>query len=102
DELDEILVPGEIAHEHGKVVGALVAAVLAAALGVLAGRDVELASQDRLDAGLLPGEIEVDAAEQVAVIGQRDRGELEVFGFFDELLELGGPVEQAVFGVDVE
>jgi hypothetical protein len=36
------------------------------------------------------------------VVGERERRELEVFGFRDELLELGRAVEEAVLRVDVE
>ncbi len=60
DELDEILVARAVAHEDRQVVGALVAAVLGAPLLAPAGRDVELAADDRLDAGLLGGQVEVD------------------------------------------
>src|SRR3989441_12722618 len=61
---------------------------------------VELAAQDRLDAGLLGGQVEVDGAEEVAVIGERQRRELELLRALDELLELRRAVEQAVLGMD--
>ncbi len=101
-QLDEVLVPRAIADEHRQVVGTFVAAVLRAPLLAAARRDVELAAEDRLDPGLLRGEIEVDRAEEVAVIGQGDRGELELLGLVDQLLELGGAVEQAVLGMHVQ
>src|SRR5688572_32760907 len=84
------------------MVGALVAAVLGAALLAPARRHVQLGAQDGLDARLLRGEVEVDPAEEIAVIGQRDGGELEVFGLLHQLFELGGAVEEAVLGMDVE
>src|SRR5262245_33727625 len=88
DELDEVLVAGEIADEDRQVVGALVPAVSGAALLAPARRDVELAAQDRLDPGLLSGEIEVDRAEQVAMVGERDRGKAQLLGLGHELVEL--------------
>ena len=102
DELDQVPVASEIAHQHGQVVGALVATVLGAALGPPAGGDVELAAHDGLDPGLLGGQVEIDGAEEVAVVGERDRRELQALGLGHELLELGGAVEEAVLRVDVE
>ena len=102
DELDEVLVAGPVAHEDREVVGALVAAILRAALLAAARRDVELAADDRLDAGLLGRQVEIDRAEQIPVVGQRDRREAQLLRLLDELLELGGAVEQAVLGVNVQ
>ncbi len=84
------------------MVGALVAAVLGASLFSASGRDVELAAEDRLDAGLLGRVVEVDRAEEVAVIRERDGRELQLLGLVDQLLELGGTVEQAVLGMNVQ
>src|SRR5262249_7145696 len=102
DQLDEVLVARAIADQHGEMVGALVAPVLRAPLLAAARRDVELAADDRLDAGLHRRVVEIDRAEEIAVIGQRDRRELELLGLGDELLELGGAVEQAVLGMHME
>src|SRR4030095_10319837 len=101
-ELDEILVARAVPHEDGQVVGALVTAVLGAPLLAAPRRHVELAAEDRLDAGLLGSEVEVDRAEEVAVIGERDGGEAKLLRLVDQLVELGGAVKQAVLGVDVE
>src|SRR5882724_6044636 len=102
DQLDEVLVAGFVADEDREVVGAFVAAVLRAALLAAARRDVELAAHDRLHAGLLRREIEIDRAEEIAVVGQRDRREAQLLRLLDELFELGGAVEQTVLGVDVQ
>ena len=102
DEPDQVAVAGEVPHEHGEVVRALVGAVLGAALGPLARRHVELAAEDRLDPLLLAGQVEVDGAEQVAVVGQRERREPQLPRPRDQLVELRGAVEQAVLGVDVQ
>jgi hypothetical protein len=102
DQLDEVAVAGDVADEDGQVVGALVTAVLRAPLGARARRDVELAADDRLHARLHRRLVELDRAEEVAVVGQRDGREVEVLGLLDELLELGGSVEEAVLRVDVQ
>ena len=102
DQPDQVAVAGEVPHEHGEVVRALVGAVLRAALGPLARRHVELAAEDRLDPFLLAGQVEVDGAEQVAVVGQRERREPELPRARDQLVELRGAVEQAVLGMDVQ
>ncbi len=102
DELDQVLVTVEVADQDREVVGSFVAAVLGAALGPSSRRHVELAADDRLDAGLLGGQVEVDRAEEIAVIGQGDGREVQVLGLLHQLLELGGPVEQAVLGVHVQ
>src|SRR3989442_1563767 len=59
DQLDEVPVAGAVPHQDGQVVRALVAAVLRAALAPASGGDVELAPDDRLDAGLLGPQVEV-------------------------------------------
>ena len=101
-QLDEVLVSRAVADEDRQVVGPFVAAVLGASLLPASGRDVELAAEDRLDAGLLGRVVEVDRAEEVAVIRERDGRELQLLGLVDQLLELGGTVEQAVLGMNVQ
>ena len=101
-QLDEVLVPRAITNEDRQMVRALVAAVLRAALLPPAWRHVELAAEDRLDAGLLGRQVEVDCAEEVPVIGERDRREPELLCLLDQLLELCGAVEQAVLGMHVQ
>src|SRR5205085_7962018 len=101
-ELDQVLVPGVIPDQDGQMVGAFVAAVLGATLLPASRRDVELAPEDRLDRRFLRREIEIDAAEEVAVVGERERLETEVLRLLDQLLNLRGAVEEAVLGVDVE
>src|SRR5262249_50185196 len=47
-------------------------------------------------------EVEVDRPEEVAVVGERDRGEPELLRRVDQLVELGGAVEEAVLRMDVQ
>src|SRR5262249_54768846 len=84
------------------VARALVTPVLTGALETAARRNIQLAPDDRLHAGLRAARVEVHAPEQVAVVGERDRGELELLGLPDELLESGRAIEKAVFRMHVE
>jgi len=84
------------------VVSTLVAAVRRATLLAAARRHVELAPEDGLDPALLRGQVEVDGAEEVAVIGERDGGKLERLGLGHELVELSRSIEQAVLRMNVE
>ncbi len=101
-ELDQVAVAGLVAHQHRGMAGALVAAVLARSLEPAARRHVELAAHDGLDPRLLGGAVEVHRPEEIAVVGERDGGERELLGLLHQPLELGGAVEQAVLGVDVQ
>ncbi len=94
--------PPAVPDENRAVAGALVAAVLTRALEPAAGRDVQLAAQDRLHPAPLAGRVEVHAPEEIAVVGERDGGEAEVLGLLDELLEARGAIEEAVLGMHVQ
>src|SRR4030095_5906354 len=93
--LDEVLVARAVPYEDREVVGSLVAAVLRAPLLASPRRHVELAAEDRLDARLLRGEVEIDRPKEVAVVGERDGGEAELLRLVDQLVELGGAAERA-------
>ena len=102
NELDQVAIADVVPDQDGEVVRALVAAILRATLLARPGRDVELAADDGLDAGFRRRLVEVDRAEEIAVVGERDGRELEVLGLLDEFLELRGAVEEAVLGMDVQ
>ena len=68
----------------------------------IAGGEVDLAAEDRLHPGLLAGLVELDGAEQVAVVGHRHRRHPELLRLGGDLLGAGHPVEERVFGVQVE
>ena len=78
DESHEIGVADLVADEDRAVAGALVAAVLPRSLGAASRRDVQLRAEDGLHAGLHAGRVEIDAAEEVAVVGERERGEAQL------------------------
>jgi len=64
--------------------------------------EVRLDPDDGLDA-VLPGRaVEVVGPEQVPVVGDAEAGLPEVDGLLEERLELRGPVQHRVLGVDVE
>ncbi len=102
DELHEVRVAGRGAGEHRAVARALVAAILARPLEAAARGHVELAAEDRLHSRLGARGVEVHRAEEVAVVGEGQRRELERLGPIDQLLEAGRPVEQAVLRVHVQ
>jgi hypothetical protein len=64
--------------------------------------DVGLDAHDRLDAVLLRLLPELVGAEDVAVVGRRDRGHPHPRGLGEEVFDLGGTVEHRVLGVHVK
>ena len=97
-ELGEVRVAGLVLGQQRQVV-ALDAP--RAALGVIVD-DVQLAADQRLDAVLLGGLVELDRAVHHAVVGEPERGLVERGGTGRERVDLAGTVEQRVLGVDVE
>ena len=64
--------------------------------------DVDLAADDRLDSLLSGLLVEVDRAGQRAVVGERDRGHLELGRPGGERRDAARPVEDRVLAVDVQ
>src|SRR5512133_1306039 len=64
--------------------------------------DVDLATDQRLDAGLLRVLVELNGAGKAAMIGERDGGHLELCSAGGERGNTAGPVEDRVLGVDVK
>ena len=102
DELDEVLVALPGPHQDRHMVGALVGPVHVGPLEPAPRRHVELGPEERLDSGLFAGQVKVDGPEQVAVVGEGQRGEAELLGPGDELVQLGRAVQEAVLRVDVQ
>ena len=63
------------------------------------GRDVDFTANDRFDSFVQRLAIKFDGAEHVAVVGHGHRRLLERFNALEKLIDLVGPVEQAIFSV---
>ena len=64
--------------------------------------EVGLEAEDRLDAVLLAGLVELDGAVHHPVVGEPERGLAERGGAGGQALDVRGAVEQRVLGVDVQ
>ena len=87
-------------HQQVEVVELVLAAVGLVEAGI--GRQVELGADDRLDLALQGFFIEIDRAQDGAVVGQGHGGHLEIAGFFQQVVDLQGGIEQAVLGMQVQ
>ncbi len=73
-----------------------------AAIVPTAGRDVDLAAEDRPHAALAGVVVERDRREHVAVLGDRHRRHAKRFDLIQQLIDPASAVEQRVFGVQVK
>ena len=96
-----LLEPGGVAGQQRQV-EAGIAAAAGLALGALAGGDVGLVAEDRIEAGCGAFAVELDGAVQVAVIGQGQGVHAQFLGVRDQLGDAAGAVEQAVMAVAVQ
>ena len=99
-ELYEVLVAGEVFDQQGQMVVRLAAGRLGAVAPV-AGRHVDLAADNRLDAGIEGLSVKPDGAEKVAVVGHRHGGHPVLVNLIEERPEPNRPVKQAVLRVEV-
>ena len=98
-ELDQVVVAlGRLGQQRQVVPVALVRVHARAAVV----DEVDLTAQQRLDAGLAGGAVELDRARHGAVIGDPDRGHAELHRALDELRDAAGAVQDRVLGVDVQ
>ena len=74
----------------------------AALVAAVAGRDVDLAAEDRLDAALAGRVVEHHRREHVAVLGHRQRRHLQRGGLVEQFVDAAGAVEQRELGVEME
>ena len=103
DELEEILVAGEIFREEAEMENGF-PFVVGAALFFEARRfdEVEFATDKRLDAlglGLL---VKLDRAVEIPVVGQGHRAHPQIDRAIHQAIDPAAAVEQAVVAVDVE
>ena len=100
DQLDQVLEALLVLGEQHEVVGGL--AGRAALVAAIAGRDVDLAAEDRLDAALARRVVKDDRREHVAVLGDGERRHLELLRLIEQLVDAAGAVEQRELGVQVK
>jgi hypothetical protein len=65
-------------------------------------RQIDLTTDDRLDALLLAGLIERDDSIERAVVGDREGGEMKLGGASGEVIYAAGAVKKAVLGMNVK
>ena len=102
DELEQVLVPGEVAGDQAQVEDALPLVRPAQPLQARALRQVKFAADERLQALGLGRAVEFDRAVEVAVVGQREGGHAERGGPVHQPVDPAGSIQQAVVAVDVE
>ena len=98
DQVDQIAIAGLVLAQQQQVVVAHACVVLP----VVAGDRVDLAADDRLDAGLLGRRVEIDGAEEVAVVRDRHGRPLPSGGHFHQPRNVAGPVEKGVIRMAVQ
>jgi hypothetical protein len=64
--------------------------------------DVQLATDDRLDAGVLRRIEKMDGAEDVAVVGHGHGGHLQNLGAFAKLCGIASAVEHGIIGMQMK
>ena len=99
--LDQVLEAGRILRQERQMIAG-VAAAAGVALAPFPRRDVRLVADDRVDASLFAGPVELDGAVEVAVIGQGDGVHPLFFDVRDQLRNAVGPVEKAVVTVAMQ
>jgi hypothetical protein len=99
--LDEVLETDAIPCQQRQMKGR-VAASLAVAVAALAGRNVGFVTDDRIETGRFAFLVQLNRAEQIAVIGQGERVHAEVFRLRHQLGYATGAVEETVMTVTVE
>ena len=104
-ELDEVAVAGVVGGQQGEVVALNPRAAGIGSIGGGGGvivHEIYLATDDRLDAMLGTGLVELHRAVHHAVIGETEGWLLELSGTCGERIDLAGAVEQGVLGVHVQ
>ena len=99
NQLDAVMVAGGVLREHCEVERALVPGVSPMSAS---GRDVHLATDYRLDAGVHGNSVKVDGPVEPAVVCNREAVHPELFRALNERFEAAQSVQHAELGVDVE
>jgi len=66
------------------------------------GRDVHLATDQRLDTRFFAFKIKLDCAEHITMVGNCHRRHVLRFGFGDQVFQADGAVQQRVLGMQVQ
>ena len=99
-DLEQVLIADFVLSQQQQVIAVLV--FLRVAVGHAAGGYIGFESQDRFDAGVFAGVIELDHTKHGAVVGDRQRVHAHFFGAVDKLLDLAKAVEQRIFGMNMQ
>ena len=98
NQLDEVAIAFLVLAEQDQVV---IAVGIGAGLVALL-RDVDFAADDGMDALRFGGVVELDGAEEIAMVGHGDGGHLLLGDDVHQLVDFAGAVEQGVVGVAVQ
>ena len=103
-QLDQVLEAGAVLGQQGEVAGRLpLAAAGRGRLGAaVAGGQVRLVAEHRVDAVLVALGVELDGRVQVAVVGDGARRHAQLLRLLDQRDDAVEPVEQGVVGVQVQ
>ena len=71
-------------------------------VGAIMGRDIGFEADNRFDISFFGGIIKINCAIHDAVVGDGDTVHTQLGGTFDDAVDSGVAVEEAVFGMDVE
>ena len=102
DELDQVLPARRVLGQQDEVVGAVGQAAGPGAVVAVADGHVDLAPEDRPDAGVFAGPVVGDGAEEVAVVGDGQGGHAGLGGGGRHGVDGAAAVEEAVLAVSVE
>jgi len=100
DHLHQVAITGFILRQESEMVGGI--ALVRRPVFDRARRHVSLATDDRLYPRVGRRLVKLNRAMQIPVIGDRDRGHLEVLRLFHQLLHSHRAVEEGVFGVEMQ
>ena len=99
-QLDQVVIPGQVLSEQDEVV---VGVARRTAPGVAApGCHVDLAPEDRFDATCPRLVVKDDAREEIAVLGDRQRGYTGLLCVVEQLADPAGAVQQRVLRVQMQ
>ena len=100
-ELQEVLIPDAVLGQEEQVVPAVLGAGVAA-VATVAGSHVGLEADDGLHPGFDALVVELDRAEEGAVVGDGDRRHAKLFGAGGQVRAAAGAVQQRILAVDVQ